>query len=801
MIGSLFDRLVSTHGFMPHGMCYLWQPDVLWLHVASDGLIALAYFSIPLTLLYLVRNRRDLLFNWMFLCFGVFIIACGVTHVMEIWTIWQPMYWLSGAIKALTALASIVTSILLIRLTPDLLRVPSVSALREANLALELEVGVRVQVEDSLRRANETLELRVAERTAELEALNKTLRIDNERFALASEAAGLGFWSIDIAADTVQWDERMFQLYGRSPLDGDQPAELWANSVHPADRDRCVQESAEARNGTRAFDTEYRIVQPDGAIRHLRAAARVSRDAAGHAVRMSGVNFDITDLKRAHEQFHLAIEAAPTGMLLMHATGRIVLVNAQIEKLFGYPRAELLDQPIEMLVPVRFRGQHPDFRKEFFGAPQTRAMGGGRELFGLRKDGAELPVEIGLNPLQTPEGDFVLSSIVDLTQRREVERMRTEFISTVSHELRTPLTSISGSLGLLQAGAMGPLSDKAAAMVRIAYNNSGRLVRIINDILDIGKLESGQMALQLHSTPLLELLQQSIEANSGYADKFQVRFLLEGGSAEDYVMADSERLMQVLTNLLSNAAKFSPPGADVWIRLRPGPTLVRIEVEDSGPGIPDAFQGRVFERFAQADASSDRRFEGTGLGLSITRKLLEAMGGTIRFTTVVGHGTTFYFELPRSDAASAVPRKMPLSETAAQHMLLFAPGTTMSGGNPYVPRILYVEDDDDLISVIGATLAHRAQVVPAYSLLEAERLLREEAFDLVILDQSLPDGNGLNWVDRLPGLLGRSIPVVLLATNTPEHVNRNVSAVLVKSQASAAQAAATILAYLPTARP
>jgi len=495
----------------------------------------------------------------------------------------------------------------------------------------------------------------VVQRCAQLEALNRTLIQESARFAIAADAAGLGFWTLNVPANTLQWDERMFRLYGLPPADGELPYSVWTSHLHPDDRERCEQESSDALDGKCAYDTEFRVVHPNGAIRHLKATARITHDADGRLIQMYGVNFDITERKRGDEQFRIAIEAAPTGMLLMNLTGAMVLVNAQIEKLFGYPRAELLGKQIEMLVPERFRTHHPGFREEFFGAPRARAMGAGRELYGLRKDGSEVPIEIGLNPLRTPEGAFVLSSIVDLSQRHEIDRIRTDFVSTVSHELRTPLTSISGSLGLLQSGALGALPDKAAAMVQIAYKNSGRLVRLINDILDVGKLEADQLALQMASVPLAELLQQSVEANASYAEKYGVRFVLDAASVGDRVMVDPDRLMQVVTNLLSNAAKFSPPGAAVRIRLRVGPTAMRIEVEDSGPGIPEAFKGRIFEKFAQADASTTRPHEGSGLGLSIARKLTEAMGGTIGFSTVAGQGTIFHIDLPRITAASMAP--------------------------------------------------------------------------------------------------------------------------------------------------
>lgn len=782
MLKSLVDGFASAEGFMPHGMCYLWRPDVLALHVGSDAMISIAYMTISLTLVHFVRKRTDLQFTWIFRCFAFFIVACGTTHLMEIWTIWYPTYWISGAIKAVTAVASASTAILLLTLIPLALRLPSPSALRSANVDLEREIGERLRAEEDLRRANATLEGRVKELTEPLAALNQTLVQENDRLAMAADAAGLAFWNFDIAADDLRWDERMYRLHGVSPIAGVPPWSSWVESLHPDDRVRCKQQMEDLIHRGRLQDTEYRVTHTDGTVRHLRAVSRVARDADGRPTRGFGVIFDVTERKRADDQFRLAVEAAPTGMLmvdtagkivhvnskveklfgyrhdelvgqfvevlvperfrghhpafrkgffgnpviramgdgrelhglrrdgsempieiglnplttaegdfvlssivditerkrateqfrlaleaapvgmlLMNATGSIVLVNAQIENLFGYARAELLGQKIEILVPERFRALHPEFREGFRRAPRTRAMGAGSVLFGLRKDGTEVPVEISLNPLQTMDGDFVLGSVTDLSQRQEIDRLRTDFISTVSHELRTPLTSISGSLGLLQADAMGVLPKEAAAMVRIAYQNCGRLVRIINDILDFGKLDAGKLAFQIADISLTDLIHQSIEAHSAYAEKYQVRFLLDVGSADDRVMTDPNRLMQVVANLLSNAAKFSPPGADVRIRVLSDVATMRIEVEDAGPGIPLEFRGRIFEKFAQADASPARRFEGTGLGLSIARKIVEAMGGTIGFSSLVGRGSIFHVVVPRTQTTSADTASVKLS--------------------------------------------------------------------------------------------------------------------------------------------
>jgi signal transduction histidine kinase len=217
------------------------------------------------------------------------------------------------------------------------------------------------------------------------------------------------------------------------------------------------------------------------------------------------------------------------------------------------------------------------------------------------------------------------------------------------------LTAIIGSLGLLQTGALGKLPHASAEMVEIAYKNGTRLQRLISDILDIGAIDSGNLTTRVGIVPLADALEQSVEASAGYAEKYGVRFVFEGTAADAQVLADPHRLVQVVANLLSNAAKFSPPGADVRIRVREELRMARVEVEDSGAGIPETFRSHVFERFSQADSSAQRRFEGAGLGLSIARKLIEAMGGRIGFSTVTGQGSIFYIEVPLSDAVPAAP--------------------------------------------------------------------------------------------------------------------------------------------------
>ena len=233
----------------------------------------------------------------------------------------------------------------------------------------------------------------------------------------------------------------------------------------------------------------------------------------------------------------------------------------------------------------------------------------------------------------------------DLTERKKLDRIKSEFISTVSHELSTPLTSIRAVLGLMDAGAMDPA--KAKEMISIAHRNSERLVKITNDILDVEKIEFGKIALHPDPLKVEPFIRHSLEANQTYGDKYHVRFVQKEIPEGLKVMADPDRLMQILANLLSNAAKFSYPDSEVWVEAEGREDRIYFSVRDFGSGIPRDFHSRVFEKFAQANTTNVRDHGGSGLGLSITKLLVEAMGGSIRFESQVGAGTTFFFDLPQ----------------------------------------------------------------------------------------------------------------------------------------------------------
>lgn len=243
----------------------------------------------------------------------------------------------------------------------------------------------------------------------------------------------------------------------------------------------------------------------------------------------------------------------------------------------------------------------------------------------------------------------------ELVERRRLEGLKNEFICIISHEVRTPLTSIHGALNLLTSGLGGHLNEQGRQLLEVAYRNSQRLVRLVTDILDLQKIESGVMTFNMRPLEVKPFLAQAIEATQGFARKFGARLSLAAVPRRAYVRADSDRLMQVMDNLLSNAAKFSPPDEPVTVGVARVDGRIRVSVHDRGPGVPEDFRDRIFERFAQAEAGGART--GAGLGLSISKAIVEQLGGRLAFQSAAGRGTTFFFDLPEWNVKRGAPKE------------------------------------------------------------------------------------------------------------------------------------------------
>ena len=360
---------------------------------------------------------------------------------------------------------------------------------------------------------------------------------------------------------------------------------------------------------------------------------------------------DITERKKIEERFRLIVESAPYAMILVNDQGKMIFVNHETEKLFKYTRNQLIGSQVEMLIPIRVRGMHPQFRDVFHKKPKMRAMGEGRELFAVRRDGSEFPVEIGLNPIISPEGHMVLASITDISDRKaqEANRLKSEFLANMSHELRTPLNAILGFSELLIDKKIGDLSPKQMDYLQDIHTSGVHLLNLINNVLDLSKIEVGKVELRLEEFELDETVDQLVKTLLPIAGKKDVSIAQLLSPEVRIICLDRSKFKQILYNLLSNAIKFNISGGSVSIESsKVGPNSFKISVTDTGIGIAEEDQKNLFVPFLQVDTSLTRRHEGSGLGLALTKEIVELHLGTINVKSSVGKGTTFTITLPIS---------------------------------------------------------------------------------------------------------------------------------------------------------
>ncbi len=512
------------------------------------------------------------------------------------------------------------------------------------------------------------------------------------------------------------------------------------------------------------------------------------------------------------ELFRLVVEAAPNAILVTDAAGRIELVNQQAEKLFRYSRDELLGKQVEILIPERFRHHHPSLRGMFMGDPTTRAMGAGRDLYACTRDGEEIPIEIGLNPIHTPEGTRVLSSIIDIRERKAAEerfrqqtqqiaaasRYKSEFLANMSHELRTPLNSILILSEQLKSNPLGNLTQKQVTHADIIHRSGSDLLALINDILDLSKIEAGRMTVMMETISLREFAESIERSFRPMAESRQLHFdVATDPGAPAFFSSDHQRIFQIVRNLLSNALKFTSQG-QVAIRLfgegNGSAARIGIAVTDTGIGIPEDKQELIFDAFRQVDGSTSRRFGGTGLGLSISRSLAELLGGEIRLQSRLGEGSTFTLFLPigqtdacalplRPDQAPDDAHEMQVDDNAAEARdyasLIGDPGDQLSlpagivaGKAPGQPqfsgkRLLLVDDDVRNIYAMSSLLEDLGfDIEVAMNGQQALDAIDSLApVDLILMDMMMPVLDGYQAIRELKQRPRPAPPVIAVTAH------------------------------------
>ncbi len=671
---EVIEKLFSSGAFIPHGHCYLWQSQLVWLHLLSDSIIALAYYSIPITLIYFVRKRQDLPFDWIFLLFSAFIISCGTTHLMEVWTLWHPTYWLSGALKALTAMISLYTAIALVRLMPQALTLPSPAQLSALNAELTAQIRDRQQAETQIRQLNQELEAKVEQRTAELERSMTQVRDSVERTALAMDAAQMGSFDWDLATQKISWSHYHAILWGYRPDGTAHSYQDWRQRIHPDDvaqAEAAIQASMETKEH---YSSEYRVIWENGSIHWVAGYGRFYFNPEGNPTRMMGMVQDITERKQveellqlSEERLRLSTEAAEVGMWFWNLVEDQLVWTDCCKRLFGID----LDTPISY--DLFLKALHPEDRERTDATVRAailqkqdyvieyRAVWGdgsthwilakGRATYNEQNEPIRMmgtaqeitdrkQAEVALR-----EQALELSQINDqLTQTTALVNQRNQeldqFSHIVSHDLKAPLRGISSLSEWIEEDLGYQLPPDIQKHFELLRARVARMNDLINGLLAYARI--GYQEAPSETFKLNELLLEII-------DSLEVppEFTVQLPSKSIMVTANRLLMSQVFSNFISNAVKYhNRTDGTVKITAQSQEQSYQFTVADDGIGIAPKNHDQIFEIFKTLQSQSDEK--GTGVGLAIVKKIIERVGGQVFVESELGKGTKFLFTWPRS---------------------------------------------------------------------------------------------------------------------------------------------------------
>lgn len=444
--------------------------------------------------------------------------------------------------------------------------------------------------------------------------------------------------------------------------------------------------------------------------------------------------------RQTHRQFSSFLEAAPDAVVIVDQNGKVIRVNGQAEKMFGYVRDELVEQEVEILMPERFRERHRGQRDSFVAHPSTRPMGRTMDLWGLRKDGSEFPVEISLSAIPNHQGILVASIVRDVTERkrmeeklRDADRKKDEFLAMLSHELRNPLAAIANAVQLLGSQKH---EDKLQQNARtIIQHQVGQLTHLIDDLLEVSRITTGRFRLRYAQIELNDIVEHAVETVQPLMDQHGHKLGVSLSPQPILVYADATRLEQVAVNLLTNAAKYTADGGHVSIAVQKDGNEALLRVRDTGVGIGPELLPRIFELFTQAEGSLDRSQGGLGIGLWLVQQLVQIHGGKVEVTSVLGEGSEFVVRLPIMTTSSTQPSSSPEVVTEPTGPSL---------------RVLVVDDNESagrsLVSLLEMSGHEVRLATDGHSAIEAALSFRP---NVVLLDIGLPGIDGFEVAKRL----------------------------------------------------
>ena len=500
------------------------------------------------------------------------------------------------------------------------------------------------------------------------------------------------------------------------------------------------------RNGI-IQNTECHRVRKDGVSIWIKAKYYPITGSDGKVSKVIKFATDVTDLKKSFletekqkVQLQAIVNTTIDGMITIDKNGIVLSFNPACEKIFGYSADEIIGSSIKPLITESYYAELDSYIKNYKPSKESKIINPGREIEGRRKNGQIFPLELSIADASFANVSIYSGIVRDISERKELERMKTEFVSVVSHELRTPLTSIMGSLGLISGIMSKSLPEKVNNLIEIARNNCKSLSILINDLLDIDKIASGKMRFDMSPESLSKLIAPSIDAMVSYAVKFAVNIENNIQDSNIFINVDPERFKQIIINLLSNAIKFSEKGGNVKLYRLITNGSVRICVEDYGSGIPKEFQNSIFQKFSQANSSDTRVKGGSGLGLHITKKIVESMQGAIGFISKPDKGTIFWVDFPIIEDKNDTIRyktgellKNQIEQVNNKH------------------KILICEDNADIVTILKMQIEEVGyETDVAYNLTEAQRKIKTNKYSAITLDLLYSmGGSGLKFISQL----------------------------------------------------